>query len=249
MRAVALSGMIPKVEQIMCKIIEGYIDPLTWDSIFFKKRVGRLLFDNQKRRFYEQVIDYDLVTVKIDPKEYILMDLLIFNGFLLAETEITFLYKIEHCPKEIYKIAGEGDINVIRNMAKLSFNKHSRYRYPWFNQSSTANYYAQWAENAILGSFDNECLVLEEGNDVYGFVTIKAMSKNTGRIGLITTNPKIRRTGVGLKLINCALSRLFEKGIKNIYVTTQISNMPAIHLYERSGALVQSIYYWLYYYK
>lgn len=230
----------------MMSRIQGRIEKIEWDSAFFSKNIGRLSFEKNNENFEQTKFNYDLIFAKIDSKDYHNVNLLTKHSFCLAETEIVISFVVNNVQKAKYLIAGESEKEEIVDIAKRSFLNHTRYRYPWFKNEETERYYSKWAENAILGVFDDECLVLPEGKLIQGFITIKILNKNTGRIGLVVTHPRMRNRGIAYQLLMAALSRFNYYGINNVYVSTQLSNISAIRLYEKAGGTVSASSYWFY---
>ena len=233
----------------MTNTIDGSISIIEWDSSFFSKKIGKFNFEKGNNNFKKTKLNYDLIVVKIDCKEYNLIDLLLLNGFILAETEIVIGFTTEKETKVNFSIANTNDIEKIIEIAKTSFLLNSRYRSPWFTKQDREKFYSKWAENSILGKFDDECLVISKEDKIRGFISLKFHDNDHGQIGLVSTHTGDRRSGVGLDLVNSALSRFKSKGVKNVKVATQSSNISAIRLYEKAGGMVISASYWLYYSK
>lgn len=228
----------------------GYIKLLNWESTFYKRNIALFSFEEDGNKIDDKILKkYDLVQSKIRCDQYRYLDILQFKGFTLAETEVIYLFdnikNINNIPD--YRYAQKNDINNVLRMANKLFNHNTRFRMPWFTEEETTKFYNTWITNSIQGNYDDKCLLIEDKKNIIGFVTIKYLDQNSARIGLIAVNSEYRRQGVGQMLMNIVKNECEQNNINNIYVSTQISNVKAIFLYEATGASIISTNYWLYF--
>ena len=105
--------------------------------------------------------------------------------------------------------------------------------------------YKIWADN-ILNDKNGLIAINIIDNQITGMVAC-LLKDDIGIIEIVKVKTGFEGMGIAGKLMECAMNVLFERGAKKISVTTQISNEPARHLYERFGfQLKQStkIYHW-----
>ncbi|MFC0180449.1 hypothetical protein [Thorsellia kenyensis] len=158
--------------------------------------------------------------------------------------------------------ANEKVIDELISICKTLFNQ-SRFRQPWFKVDDSGNFYAKWIEKAVLGQFDDICYVIKNknqnqklfrdnihslSNTILGFVTLRLMDNGDVRIGLLGSLSKqlIKKEPVGKNLIEIAKHWACYKKAKKLFVATQSSNIPAMRLYAKSGATIDSTSYWMY---
>ncbi|MEG1691292.1 MAG: dTDP-4-amino-4,6-dideoxy-D-galactose acyltransferase, partial [Hafnia sp.] len=123
----------------------------------------------------------------------------------------------------------------------------SRFRAPWYQAGDSARFYAEWVEKAVLGTFDHQCLlVLNTQMKPAGFVTLRALANGEARIGLLAVAPEAAGLGIGKQLMQLAQNWCRDNNLSCLHVATQTGNIPALRLYIRSGAVIESSAYWLY---
>ncbi|NDL64366.1 dTDP-4-amino-4,6-dideoxy-D-galactose acyltransferase [Acerihabitans arboris] len=143
------------------------------------------------------------------------------------------------------RIAGRGDNAAVSRLASSAF-RLSRFREPWYREQDRRRFYAVWAQNAILGTFDDLCLVKGRPGAIEGMVTLRRLGADDARIGLLAVDPAFTRRGVGRVLFAGALAWCRLQGISRLRVATQAGNLAALRLYIACGATVDSTAYWLY---
>lgn len=234
------------------------INHLEWESDFFSLKTGRLEFDAHAPVLTDnQLNEFALIQAKIPSHALSLVDKLSQLGFQLAEGEIDFklLIKTENdgienacvkTPSLRYREAKEADITSLMKLASQAFVQ-SRFRSPWYQAKDSSRFYALWVKKAVLGTFDDICLVtLDDHDNMSGFVTLRRISDNEARVGLLAVMPENKGQGVGKQLMSVAKQWCEQQSIPILYIATQISNIVASHLYTQSGAVIDSTTYWLY---
>ncbi|MDC9598465.1 dTDP-4-amino-4,6-dideoxy-D-galactose acyltransferase [Xenorhabdus anantnagensis] len=236
--------------------IHANLEPLAWDSHFFGLSTARLSFSPESAELTAADLDqYALVQAKVATQQTIIIDELSALGFSLVEGEVDLLLSIEagdisgiHTGKELIQLlsAKKEDIPVLKAVAARVFTA-SRFRAPWYQPDDSGRFYAAWVEKAVLGTFDHECLLINDEHDqIAGFVTLRDMGNGEARIGLLAAVPGKHHQGIGKKLMSAAQQWCQNHQIQRLRVATQVSNITALRLYTRSGALIESTAYWLY---
>lgn len=229
--------------------LRGVLEPLVWESEFFGLKSARLTPDTTATGITTQALDdYALVQAKVDASETHTLDALSALGFRLAEGETDICVTVT--PQDNALAAGRlaipEDIAGVTAIARQAF-RLSRFRAPWYQPDDSARFYAMWAEKAVLGTFDHLCLWIddEQGNGL-GFVTLRRLSEDEVRIGLLAVRPEYQGKGAGKKLMAAAKKWCAEQGVSRLYVATQTGNLAALNLYLASGGKVARTAYWLY---
>ncbi|MBS0925075.1 dTDP-4-amino-4,6-dideoxy-D-galactose acyltransferase [Providencia sp. JGM181] len=237
--------------------VRANIDPLDWESDFFKRSTAKLDFaatDAQIILSY-QLDKFDIVQAKVAASETAKIDELASMGFSFVEGEIDFALTIgtENAylntalsEADNVVVAQTGDIVSLRDTAASVFS-NSRFRTPWYHEGDSGRFYALWIEKAVLGTFDHTCLLLRDNaGDILGFVSLRSLDANTARIGLLAATPSAAGRGIGRKLMSAAYQWCVQHQKRQLNVATQMSNVAALNLYSRSGAAIASTAYWLY---
>ncbi|BET98486.1 dTDP-4-amino-4,6-dideoxy-D-galactose acyltransferase [Xenorhabdus taiwanensis] len=232
--------------------IHANLDPLAWESQFFGLTTARLNFSSDVAALMVADLDqYALVQTKVAAQQTGIIDELSALGFSLVEGEVDLRLSIEaedisgiYTGKELIS-AKQEDISVLKAVAARVFTA-SRFRTPWYQPDDSGRFYAAWVEKAVLGTFDHQCLLIhDERGQIAGFVTLRDIGNNEARIGLLAAVPG-HHQGIGKKLMSAAQQWCHNHQIQWLRVATQISNITALRLYTRCGAIIESTAYWLY---
>lgn len=221
--------------------VHARIESLDWENQFFALNSAILRFAEDAPLLTSQDLDaFSRVQAKIATHQTALLDGLQQLGFQLVEGEVDFALTVgtQNAALAMPR-ATHADIPTLRDLAAQIF-KQSRFRAPWYHPADSGRFYAQWIENAVLGTFDHECLVLKSGEAVRGFVSMRQLSDTEARIGLLAGS------GVGGQLMDVARSWCQQRGLHTLRVATQTSNTAALRRYIQSGANIESTAFWLY---
>lgn len=240
-------------------LIRANVQRLDWESDFFALNSGKLDFATDAPQLSARQLDaYRLVQAKVPADNLALLDGLSALNFRLAEGEIDLVLPLDRPPNDSkqdeLKIipAGEAWIPRLRAIAEQAF-RLSRFRPPWYQPQDSGRFYALWVEKAVLGTFDHLCLLaLDPHNNLLGFATLRFLSAQDARIGLLAVCPGYEGKGIGSRLLAAVKEycRQRENGdqqkICQLRIATQTSNTAALRLYLKLGAAIDSTQYWLY---
>ncbi|WP_409308317.1 dTDP-4-amino-4,6-dideoxy-D-galactose acyltransferase [Pectobacterium sp. B1J-3] len=231
--------------------IRATVDPLSWESDFFQLESGKLNFSPLAPVLTAETLNtFTLTQAKIAADNLALADSLADLGFRLVEGEVDLSLPLHPTttatPLPRWREATSDDIPALRDTASRVFAL-SRFRTPWYQREDSGRFYAQWIENAVRGTFDHACLLVEDATgNPQGWVTLRRIDDTDARIGLLGVFPGMTNRGVGAQLMAVAEMWCRERGIRRLWVGTQMGNVAAIRLYLRCGARIESTAYWLY---
>ncbi|MBJ3593802.1 dTDP-4-amino-4,6-dideoxy-D-galactose acyltransferase [Salmonella enterica subsp. enterica serovar Saintpaul] len=223
-------------------LVRASIEPLGWENTFFGVNSAIVRIDPHAPVLTEAALQpWGRVQAKIPAADMQTLDALQALGFSLVEGEVDFAVPVTCVSyNPAAQIAQAADIPVLRQLAAQAFMQ-SRFRAPWYAPDASARFYAQWIENAVLGSFDHQCLVFRTAaGDIGGYVSLRELNDTEARIGLLAGR------GMGAELMQAALCWAQARGKKTLRVATQMGNTAALKRYIQSGANVESTAYWLY---
>lgn len=230
------------------------IDYLEWESDFFALSTAKLSFSDSVSLLPDEseLSRFQLVQAKIPAHRLDVIDNVSLSGFRLVEGEVDFVLPIDAVGNSTFaslfscRPATENDVAMLRGVASEVF-RHSRFRAPWYQPNDSGRFYALWAEKAVLGTFDHQCLIIEDEKGCsLGFVTLRALDAHQARIGLLAVWPGCNRKSIGLELMKAAKHWCATRGKNRLYVATQMGNIAALRLYIRSGASIKGTEYWFY---
>ncbi|RRZ87541.1 dTDP-4-amino-4,6-dideoxy-D-galactose acyltransferase [Erwinia sp. 198] len=228
--------------------LPGRVEPLTWENAFFDINSALLTVDLHEAPIDEASLgQYDLVQAKILSQQTAELDALSALGFRFVEGEADFVLGIGVGGRpEGIRIARKEHIPALREVASSAFAR-SRFRAPWYKAEDSGRFYAQWVENAVLGTFDHQCLIaVNDQSELQGFVSLRELADGSGRIGLLATLPEAQGLGVGQRMIEAAIDWCRARRLTRLHVATQLGNLPALRLYHRCGGVIERTAWWLY---
>jgi len=227
--------------------VKADVIPLTWASDLFERRCARLCFAAGAEFLSAEALSmFDIVEAKVAASDTALVDGLAGFGFRLVETEIDFEWAVaDDTEPEGHVVALESDIPALREVAGRSFVV-SRFRPPWYSAEQRGRLYRAWVENAVRGIHDDTCLLVREKEELLGFVTLRRMTADSARVGLLTAVPGYTGRGVGRRLTRIARRWSADHGAIRLNVATQGANLGAVRFYQAQGATVTTISYWMY---
>ncbi|WP_392432707.1 dTDP-4-amino-4,6-dideoxy-D-galactose acyltransferase [Yersinia sp. HM-2024] len=240
--------------------VRASIEPLAWESEFFQRHSAKLNFSDSAPQLNPAELDvFTLIQAKVPTHRLDLIDSLGQLGFKLVEGEVDLALLVEE-KDEVgtenassatdtgayqQRLATTADIPLLRSVAARAFAL-SRFRAPWYDPQDSGRFYALWAEKAVLGTFDHQCLlVMDTFGQPAGFVTLRDLQDGSARIGLLAVFPDAQGKGIGSLLMSAAKQWCQSHGLHRLRVATQMSNVAALRLYIRSGASIESTAYWL----
>ncbi|QHM72878.1 dTDP-4-amino-4,6-dideoxy-D-galactose acyltransferase [Mixta intestinalis] len=227
--------------------VHASIKPLDWENQFFQRSSAQLVWEDAATLDVQQLDAFDLVQAKVDSRQTVRLDALQQLGFRVVEGEADLQLAVTAAERQTgIRIARPEHIEALRSAAGAAFSL-SRFRTPWYLPHDSARFYAQWIENAVRGTFDNQCLIAhDEQGRLQGFVSLREIGADEARVGLLATLPDAQGQGVGTRLVLAATDWCRARRLGRLRVATQLSNLAAMRLYLRCGAVIDSTAYWLY---
>ena len=117
-----------------------------------------------------------------------------------------------------------------------------------FRSNEYQKLYLHWIENCINGNLAFDILVASDKNKMLGFTTVNKKSPDIANIGLVAVDSFSRGNGIGFNLINKTIIKAEQAGFRFIQVVTQLNNVPAIKLYEKTNFKIKEViniyHYW-----
>ena len=229
------------------------IKKLEWDTKFFRKKIGALIFDE----ISEESLKNDLEEARRQNYKYIMcqlkspktstINMLEEYKFYLSDVGIIWEMKVDEY-LSMGKISGLSstnakpreatikDIQELREMIKPMFPNSRFYSDPFFSNEEADNLHYTWIENSVLGKAAD--VVLHIPNK--GFVTCKKIENGVGEIILIGIKDGLRGKRLGQILMNSSVKWFSENQTKNIRVKTQLKNVGAMNFYRKLGFSIES---------
>lgn len=221
--------------------LHASIEPLEWENRFFGIHSAIVRFRDDAPPLTAQALaGWSRLQAKIEADNREQLDALQQLGFQLVEGEVDLALPVGAPDGACGDVAAVADIPRLRELAAQAFSQ-SRFRAPWYAADASGRFYAQWIENAVRGTFDNQCLIFRAADgDIRAFVSLRQLNETDARIGLLAGR------GAGAELMQAARRWARDRQLSTLRVATQMGNTAALKRYILSGANVENTAYWLY---
>ncbi|HHG8773102.1 TPA: dTDP-4-amino-4,6-dideoxy-D-galactose acyltransferase [Raoultella planticola] len=221
--------------------VRASIESLEWENHFFGIHSAIVRFRDDAPPLTAQALaGWSRLQAKIAAEDSERLDVLQHLGFQLVEGEVDLALPVGVSDDAGSEVATAADIPRLRELAAQAFAQ-SRFRAPWYPPDASGRFYARWVENAVLGTFDNQCLIFRAADgDIRAFVSLRQLNTTEARIGLLAGR------GAGAELMQAARHWAGLRQLSTLRVATQMGNTAALKRYILSGANVENTAYWLY---
>ncbi|RJQ88414.1 dTDP-4-amino-4,6-dideoxy-D-galactose acyltransferase [Amycolatopsis panacis] len=226
--------------------VHAEVVPLDWASEFFAMRCARLVFSAKAGPLTLPALRrFDVVEAKIGADRPGTAAALEALGFRDVEGAVDFVLPVPGKTGSDHVPAGAADIPRLREIVPGVF-RTSRFRPPWYTEAQRDDFYRQWLENAVHGSYDDECLLVREDGDIAGYVTVRRTGEDSARVGLLAAAPGWTGRGIGGRLVAAAQHWCAARGVRRLTIVTQPGNLAAIRCYQAHGGVVSAKARWMY---
>lgn len=227
----------------------SFIKPLIWDSDFFDINICEVYLKNKEKwlpkdKFHKYIREKDInfLQAKLDSKYAEGIAYAQHLGMKIVDCRIVLGSKDRlYTNFEEIKILQYDPIKSEEIIAGFSINyENSRYYIDTnFDNKKVEEFYKNWLQKAVKGTFDDECYFFEKNNKIIGFCTIKydGVNKKNCGIGLFYIFEEFRGLNLGYKSLS---SLLYFLPVGYISVVTQGRNINALRMYENLGFRVES---------
>ena len=203
--------------------LRASIEALEWENRFFAVNSGIVRFDERASLLTaETLAGWSRVQAKVAASDTARLDALQEIGFQLVEGEVDLALPVGDPADAGAEWAVEGDIARLRELAAQAFAM-SRFRAPWYAADASGRFYAQWIENAVLGTIKKWFLLFRAPDgDIRAFVSLRQLNDSDARIGLLAGR------GAGAELMQAARHWAAQRGLSTLREATQMGNTAAL---------------------
>lgn len=233
--------------------MQVHVRSLDWDSQFFGYTVGCIQLEQTEltTKILRQIADisqpFRLIYVQVTPGGNA-RKLLEKLGCLYVGDKIDHVLDISKKPiktidsglKSILQYGEIADRSELQKLALLS-GIHSRYNIdPNFTHDEFNRLYICWIDKSLAEVRKVPMCLMKMGDRVVGFVSFSVIDIHSIRVDLIAVEPKNRGQGIAEDMLNTVIHYAIEHGYKEIHISTQSANIPALNLYKKVGFVVSS---------
>lgn len=209
---------------------------LQWDSDFFEINVYKTSVESDK-------FDLDSLDNKLEKGSLVYIfsqNILNYSHILLADTKVTYTLNLGQyitsplLYKEVTQYEERQATKILLNLAVQSGHMSRFFNDTNFARAKAVELYHTWIQKSVSGELSDRVLVFRTQDTIAGMITLKSHD-NTGKIGLISVDQKLRGQGIGKKLLSSAIHYFLDLGMEEITVETQENNIAACKSYENLG--------------
>ena len=232
------------------------IEEKVWDSDFFGFITGELRFLSDLGEFpfalnKAKQDNYRLLYWKIPADEIDTNQFAESEKIFLGDTKIVFEIPRLEIPPQKINLVKKWTIPANESLIHLGIysGKYSRFKNdPLLPEGSFEKMYREWVLQSLNGNMGDDIYYIGDVNDPLAMITLSIKSQ-FAEIGLIAVKQEYQQQGFGKLLVEFAAYITFENKLNRLIVATQLSNLPAIKLYEKCGGEIikqENIYHiWL----
>lgn len=222
------------------------IRELTWDSFFFKRKIGALQADGKSLSQIKSSLNqaeregFQYIICKTGFSSADLIRFLESSGFYLTDIGITwalqtddarFARRRRFASQDTIEVATLKDVPMLQKISKGLFVTSRFYHDPFFSRREADNLYQKWVENSVK-NFPASSVFHIPGS---GFIVCKKSNERAGEIVLVGVKKGLHGKGIGSALIEHAMRRFRTQGIETVTVRTQLRNLKAMNFYAKLG--------------
>jgi dTDP-4-amino-4,6-dideoxy-D-galactose acyltransferase len=183
-----------------------------------------------------------LVAARIPANDTILLHALENHGFHVLVPMVTLgkaleKVEVEFSPGGGISVLEPKDIDQIERIAATAFLWGRFTADPAVPGEAAEKIHRAWARNCCLGLRARHVLVARKKSEVLGFIALNfqmAGAVEVGSIELLATSETSRGAGIGRALVRAGCNWL-SAAARYVVVRTELSNIPALRLYEAQG--------------
>ena len=227
------------------------IEYLEWDSVFFGLKIGRIsrLISINELSYLNDLLlhakqdNYELIYLVSGRDIIIVPSMLKTLKIILVDKKVIFEEKTNQKLYNYFNVEEYQNSNSTSELDELAClaGEYSRFRYdPNFKDSEYTRLYKEWMKNSTNKSIADRVYVIKYRREIIAMLTIKRNSSQ-GTIGLISVDTANQGKGYGKQLIEAAKKYLYDHGLFNIRVATQLYNKSACAFYKSCGFTIKSI--------
>ena len=230
-------------------MIGDMIEYLKWDSDFFGLKIGKCSLTTQSEmdELFSQResirTDYDLV--------YLFSENNLqgeTEGCHLVDQKVIYTTEPSAGPSNTHMMEyPTNNVSTALLSLALASGAYSRFRLDSnLPKGSYERLYQRWIELSVTHEIATEVFCYMIDGEPKGMVTLKRGTTDA-TIGLVAIDSQYRGQGIGVSMLQYVKNYCWEQNIKKLTVATQKQNLPACHMYEKAGFIVQSctnIWHW-----
>ncbi|MBI5123531.1 GNAT family N-acetyltransferase [Candidatus Roizmanbacteria bacterium] len=181
-------------------------------------------------------------TLRIKANDFLTAQELEKNGFIVVDGIITLEKNLEEVITDSFlniRSAKTSDLSQLISIGATVFIGRSRYYHDSMISENKANdIYSKWVENSVKKIVADDVLIWEHNKKILGLISLQ----KKGQIPLVGVIREAKGRGIGKELLSAACAVFRKWDLKKVTIETQITNIPALRLYQSSGFKIVDSY-------
>jgi ribosomal protein S18 acetylase RimI-like enzyme len=216
------------------------LDSRRFGKLIYRARVETLEVAERAARFSEEA-RIDMMIARCSADRHDLAQRLESGGFFLTDTLVYYATRAPPrddplSPEVTIRDATPADRPDLERLARASFSDfrghyHTDSR---LDKAVATEGYVEWSCSGI-GRPRHLVLLASYGGRLAGFLTATILSPEKGEIILNGVDPEMQRRGIYGALVQEARRRLSDAGVREVIVSTQLSNVAPQKTWTRNG--------------
>ena len=239
-----------------------HIEDQDWDSNHFGLKFAKINLIIAKGSYSEKIDCIKYLLEKVDEKgyEYVILrwnskDLAVIHslesaGYQFIIDSIVLIHNLKNLNElnTFFEISSyqEEDISTLQEIARNTFKFDRFHADSKLNEKKCDFLHSKWVSNCCKGKLADKVFVAKVDGKIAGFNACRIDNDNKiGTIILTGVSSKFRKKGIGQTLVNAVLNFFKDNNLSLADVRTELNNIPAIRLYQKSGyniSLVEKYY-------
>ncbi len=236
-----------------------------FNSDIFQIKMGNVVLEEEEKPQEEEIKalrreaakeEYRHLTVKIPSPEKHIVNMLLQEGFYLADTLVEYVFDMKKAVlPQIHHICrlqdcGKEELPALKEIAKRSFQADRFHCDKHLKKELCDKYYERWVENSFHGFAEKVIVAAYQGRPV-GFTTGKTYAGDPyGHLVLSAVSDQCRGLGVYTSMIHEGVTWMLQEhgDLKGVIVGTQIDTLAVQKAWIKLGFTVYGSSYVLHHY-
>jgi dTDP-4-amino-4,6-dideoxy-D-galactose acyltransferase len=232
--------------------------PLIWDSEFLGLKVGKIKLEDVEAEVLARLLqvaseNFQLIYCFVTKPDSVPSNLLSSYNGLLADRKVTYKCEFESVGPTSSSVSVLDLVTdeYSKQLVELSLvsGRHSRFRTDSrFPDGTFEKLYTLWMQRSVNKEIADQIFVERRDNLILGMMTVSWIN-DQAVIGLLAVRTDHHGKNIGTHLVLALKDECLKRGIKQIQVSTQESNIGACAFYRKNEFFISEqvdiFHFWL----
>ncbi len=226
------------------------VEPLAWDSEFWDVRAARAHASTEDQLALAdqacQELGIEWCSLLVPSTNLPMVNTAVRRGYAVVDVRYAMRVSLgERAPADPNRLAREDETDELASLGGGALRDSRFYIDPHLDDTRCELFYETWVRNSMAGSMADAVLVERVDDQVDGFITVRLHDGRRASLPLVAVHTARHGRGVARRLLAATLDWIAARDVTQVDVVTQLSNVPAIALYNSAGFRLQESAVWL----